>query len=234
MKGGLINKVLVSSSIALLLLPPLSADQPEERSVKGVTVHRRYKAIRPLATSGKARTALPKFRQLNDHATALLRAEKKARSTEDAILQTIRIAEFAQQLSADPRFEKSPTLQQTRGRLHARLRAIKQRTIAQQRKTKRRPEKIEKIEVKREVLAQLNQAVNAMGNQNANANQNFPPDYGPLLVELIQRTISPNSWDVNGGPSTIRYWRPGMALVVRAPQDLHHEVAPLLLQLRQQ
>ena len=41
-------------------------------------------------------------------------------------------------------------------------------------------------------------------------------DYGPLLVELIRRTISPEFWDVHGGPGVIIYYQPGHALVIRA------------------
>ncbi len=49
-------------------------------------------------------------------------------------------------------------------------------------------------------------------------------DYGPSLVDLIQRTIVPDFWDVNGGPGTIVYYRPLMCLVVRATSDVHHRI----------
>jgi hypothetical protein len=49
-------------------------------------------------------------------------------------------------------------------------------------------------------------------------------DYGPALVDLIQRTIVPEFWDVNGGPGTIVYYRPLMCLVVRATSDVHHRL----------
>jgi hypothetical protein len=39
-------------------------------------------------------------------------------------------------------------------------------------------------------------------------------------------------WDVNGGPATIRYFRPSLALVVRAPQEVHEDLAVLLTDLR--
>lgn len=56
-------------------------------------------------------------------------------------------------------------------------------------------------------------------------------DYGPQLVELIQRTIAPSSWDVNGGLGVIYYWRPGRALVVRQTDAVHEEVGNVLQQL---
>lgn len=57
-------------------------------------------------------------------------------------------------------------------------------------------------------------------------------DNGQQLVNLIQATIAPQSWDVNGGPGAIRYWRPGQALIIRQTEERHEEVLDLLLQLR--
>ncbi len=56
-------------------------------------------------------------------------------------------------------------------------------------------------------------------------------DYGAELVELIQKTIAPASWDVNGGLGAIHYWRPGRALVVRQTDAVHEEVGDVLRQL---
>jgi hypothetical protein len=62
--------------------------------------------------------------------------------------------------------------------------------------------------------------------------RNFgPPDAGQQLVELIQRTIAPSTWDVNGGPGAIYYWSPGRALVVRQTSDVHGDVADFMDQL---
>jgi hypothetical protein len=59
----------------------------------------------------------------------------------------------------------------------------------------------------------------------------FTGDYGPQLVDLIQRTIAPQTWDVNGGLGTIYYWRPGRALVVRQTDDVHDQIGGLLQQM---
>lgn len=58
------------------------------------------------------------------------------------------------------------------------------------------------------------------------------PDYGPQLVELIQTTIRPETWDINGGPGSIYYWRPGRALVIRQMGEVHHDIGGVLGQLR--
>jgi hypothetical protein len=53
-------------------------------------------------------------------------------------------------------------------------------------------------------------------------------DYGPLLVELIRRTISPEFWDVHGGPGVIIYYQPGHALVIRATPEIHERIGGAL------
>ncbi len=57
-------------------------------------------------------------------------------------------------------------------------------------------------------------------------------DYGQHLVDLIQKTIAPSTWDVNGGLGTIYYWRPGRALVVRQTGEVHDKMGDALGQLR--
>jgi hypothetical protein len=57
-------------------------------------------------------------------------------------------------------------------------------------------------------------------------------DYGETLVELIQATISPASWDVNGGPASIVYYPNLKVLVVRASGDVHGHVGGLFDGLR--
>lgn len=59
-----------------------------------------------------------------------------------------------------------------------------------------------------------------------------PPDNGPALVDLIRRTIHPESWDVNGGHGTIQYFYPLRCLVVRATREVHGEMGDLVQDLR--
>ena len=56
-------------------------------------------------------------------------------------------------------------------------------------------------------------------------------DHGPQLVDLIQQTISPQTWDVNGGLGTIYYWRPGRAMVIRQTGEVHRQIGGLLEQM---
>jgi hypothetical protein len=59
-----------------------------------------------------------------------------------------------------------------------------------------------------------------------------PPDNGQDLVELIQRTIAPSSWDVNGGPGAIVYFSPLKALVVRNRSEIHEQLGDVVGQIR--
>lgn len=57
-------------------------------------------------------------------------------------------------------------------------------------------------------------------------------DYGQQLVELIQTVIQPDQWEVNGGRSTIYYYKPRHALIISAPAEVHHAVGGALGGLR--
>lgn len=52
------------------------------------------------------------------------------------------------------------------------------------------------------------------------------------LVSLIQQTIDPDSWQSNGGSSTITPFAGNLSLVVSAPQTTHEKLADLLASLR--
>lgn len=56
-------------------------------------------------------------------------------------------------------------------------------------------------------------------------------DAGEDLVALIQQTIAPKTWEANGGPGTISYWRTQRAIVARTTQDVHEEISDVLEQL---
>ncbi|MBL8888687.1 MAG: hypothetical protein JNL67_01830 [Planctomycetaceae bacterium] len=53
------------------------------------------------------------------------------------------------------------------------------------------------------------------------------------LIELIQSTIDPESWEENGGTGTITEFRNTNSLVIRATQDVHAQIQDLLKRLRE-
>jgi len=73
-------------------------------------------------------------------------------------------------------------------------------------------------------------AVGPFGGPNPQAGP--PADYGQDLVELIEATIAPSSWDTNGGAGTIRYFGPLRVLVVRQTSEVHRQLGDVLPQLR--
>lgn len=52
------------------------------------------------------------------------------------------------------------------------------------------------------------------------------------LIDLIQATIAPSSWDVNGGQGSIVYWPLGQALVVRQTSEVHEQLGGAVGRLR--
>jgi hypothetical protein len=52
------------------------------------------------------------------------------------------------------------------------------------------------------------------------------------LIDLIQNTIEPDSWDVNGGGGTIRFFPQLNVLVIRNTGEVHYEVGGALDVLR--
>lgn len=57
----------------------------------------------------------------------------------------------------------------------------------------------------------------------ANANQ---------LIELIQNTIAPTSWDVRGGQGSIRFFAPAQVLVIRQTGGIHDQVGAAIGKMR--
>jgi hypothetical protein len=57
-------------------------------------------------------------------------------------------------------------------------------------------------------------------------------DQAQQLIDLIQSTIAPATWDINGGPGTIMYFSPAKVLVIRQTSEVHGRVRDLSGQLR--
>lgn len=55
---------------------------------------------------------------------------------------------------------------------------------------------------------------------------------GQALVDLIETTIAPDTWEIRGGPGTIVYFNPLRALVVRQTGDAHDALSDVLGGLR--
>lgn len=56
-------------------------------------------------------------------------------------------------------------------------------------------------------------------------------DFEPL-IELIQTTIAPDTWDAVGGPGAVSEFQNNLSLVISQTQEVHEQIADLLDQLR--
>jgi len=56
-------------------------------------------------------------------------------------------------------------------------------------------------------------------------------DTGEELVDLIQTTVAPDSWEENGGPGSIRFFRTNYSVIIRQTAENHEEIADMLRQL---
>src|SRR5262249_17371567 len=48
------------------------------------------------------------------------------------------------------------------------------------------------------------------------------------LIDLIQNTVEPSSWQANGGLGTISFYEPTMSLVIRQTAEMHYQLGGAL------
>jgi hypothetical protein len=174
---------------------------------------------------------------------AALRAEAISRRQGANPVQVVRLIELYREMAAHPQRDECTLLAELGRLVQSRLKKIAEHIERRhQRSRTGGPETAQDAVVAGaapHVLAQqvaapagvaaAGQAVQPVAPQAAGARM---IDYGPELVELIQRTISPEVWDINGGNSSIVYFAPLRVLVVNAPGTVHGQVGGVLGQLR--
>ncbi len=175
-----------------------------------------------------------------DVRTALRQEAKASRSADDRTSALVQLVLLYDEIKRDARRQTSPTLERLRMKVRARLVRVKNRlkkqlairsSAAQDRRPHARPNQ----PVPSQQAEELDTGVagNAASQSELNGGGPVAADNGAALVELIERTIRRETWDVNGGPSTIVYYAPRYALVVRAPAEIHHRMGGLLQDLRE-
>lgn len=175
--------------------------------------------------------------ELRDAARETLRRWAKV-ADEEATLAAGEFLVLYRELQADTQMARSvrePLRNKLRGRLMGLSTQIKTRAAVERRLARdKKPGSVDGAR-QREVLGQFGfsgQAGWAGGMRGAfGGAAGTNGDYGEDLVELIQQVISPTTWNVNGGPGAIIYWRPGHALIVTAPGEVHDQLGDVLDQL---
>ncbi len=169
---------------------------------------------------------------------AALRAEAASRRLGPDTSDVVRLIDLYREMAAHPKRDSSLVLKQLGLRLRSRLEKISddvERQVAgANRNAKKGPPAVRLPEstVLAQQLPMPGGAGPAPGGQPAGAGAAGIVDYGPELVDIIQRTISPSTWDIKGGNGAIVYFSPLRVLVVSAPGTVHDQIGDVLGQLR--
>jgi hypothetical protein len=165
----------------------------------------------------------------------LLAAESSTTSGQKRGTAVRRMSEVYLEIVRDDRFATNFVLQQQKTKLWSRL--IRVRDELKRRQTAQRRTAPDVNDGEREVAgalaAHLQLASQTMGGpaavfEGASGGGAVTDDFSDELIELIQNTIDPDHWNVNGGPGAIAYYRPALALVVRARSEVHGRIGDVL------
>lgn len=184
---------------------------------------------------GLTQDAPRSFKEYDDVISHWMVSEATAESAADHELAVIELTRLYSELLSDARLRVSPTLNQYRVKIRARLmKILRELEIRINRnlpsKYHSNSDKLQSA-LERHLAAGTQQLGGARQFIAPRAGANLP-DYGPRLVSLIQRTISPQFWEVNGGPGVIIYYPPLRVLVVRATSQIHGQIRDLNNRLR--
>lgn len=151
------------------------------------------------------------------------------------------------EVKRDPRLPLAPTIKRYKDTLWSRLTKIKtdlQRQIDREAEARQRatPEELAELLAAQQARQTANRATESLANQFALVSSSLGGparvfaatgtgfgggmvrDHGEELVELIERTISPEFWDTVGGPGSIFYYAPLRVLVVSATLEVHWKI----------
>lgn len=183
------------------------------------------------------------FHEIQNELSDLLKREALTKNAAERGQLIRRLCALHRELLSDPRHEYAEAMKGYRTQAWARLKRI-QTDLKNQltRAARQRKVKAPQIGTDPELLAasdslaaSLNLLDHSLGGPSAllaYGGQAGPADYGPELVDLIERTINPDFWDTNGGPGTIVYFAPLQCLVITATGEMHHNVGGLVGDLR--
>lgn len=156
--------------------------------------------------------------------------------------QVQRMSQVYLEIVGDERFVANPVLQQQKSKLYTRLLKIRDELKRQRSTDKRAVDKRrsdddqQRHDIAISTANHLQFASQTLGGPAAvfeGASGGAPIDYADDLIDLITETISPTHWNVNGGEGSIMFYRPVLALVVRASSEVQSGVGGLLGGLRE-
>jgi hypothetical protein len=219
--------------LAGALPPEMTIEQYQRAARESASADWQASGGRKLQLAPVPDTSSLSFVALNRSMRKLLRREAVTddpQSWRDAVVKLVML--YAG-ITRDERLATSRTLEGYRVKLRRRLLDISERLEREERIEQR--SRLRGANKSRRSGAAAVSAASSLGNKRpaggtnaaaaaAGARGGAAVDYGNVLVELIQRTISPEFWDVNGGPGTIVYYRQWHALVIRATPEIHRRI----------
>ena len=170
------------------------------------------------------------FHEIEKNIASALRLESAATIPTQREAAVLQLTELYREIMTDQRLLTSPTLNNYRIKVRARLlKILKSMEYSARHKTTNEYSG-QTSSLLDTLHRHLLRSSAALGGANrmlqGNAAQGVR-DYGPALVNLIKTTISPKSWDINGGPGVIVYYPPLRLLVIRATNDIHYQIGGL-------
>ena len=183
-----------------------------------------------------------RYHEIEKDLRELLKLEATAITKSERVAAIYEMLPLYREIRYHPRRLTSPTLERYRFQLRSRLLQIQKRLKRElARQAQESPRATSLAEATTNAVIDQMSLVGAsaggpsqlFASKGAFGGAARPPDFGLALVELIQATIEPDSWDVHGGPGTIVYYAPLHALVVRATSEVHHKIGGAVKVIRQ-
>ena len=172
--------------------------------------------------------------------SAALKREATAKSLKDRGQAVVQLCSLHHEITSDERFTTLDQMQSLRAKVWGRL--VKVKADLKRQLAKEGQPQLDDAQAEAAQYASSNLA-GAMGL--ADFASGSPSSYfgrggasqtdynAQQLIELIQRTISPDFWDVVGGPGTIFYYPQLQVLVIRATSEIHDDIGGAVGALRE-
>jgi hypothetical protein len=190
--------------------------------------------------------AQPPFHEYEQAISAAFKQDSQSKLPAQRAAAVRELCDLHERIVHDTRYATSDVLKEYRGRIWSRLLKVKAELV---RELSRDPANQERLRRSALLAAADKQAVaeavslgerlttrgaaqGGAGSWAAFGGGAVPPDWGPDLVDLIERTINPAFWDVAGGPGSIYYYQPLHCLVIRATSEVHAQIGGVVGDLR--
>ena len=195
-------------------------------------------------SSGQEQSAEPvvaqrRFHEIHADIKVFLKREATAETDTERIGAIRDLCELFVEIKRDPRLPDQPTLLGYKAMVWTRLDRVKKelkRYVSDDSKSQVAESPTDnQLEYRAEVSRSLSEQL-VMINQSSGGPANMVTfasgswgggsvaDNADQLIELIQTSIAPETWDVNGGNGTIFFYAPLNALVVRATSEIHFQL----------